>query len=78
MVDLDRSNFKSERALSSALIATLKNIKEKLGVDSPTVLWSGRGYHIIQPLDANGIILELIKQFENVQQPSLKFLRFTE
>jgi hypothetical protein len=78
MIDLDRCYFKSERALNLALNAILKNIKEKLGVNSPTVLWSGRGHHIIQPLDSNGIILEYIKQFENVQQPSLKFLRFTE
>ena len=42
MVDLDRCNFKSERILGRALVATLKNIKENLGVDSPTVLWSGR------------------------------------
>ena len=78
MMDLDRSNFKSERALNLAVNATLNNIKEKLGVNTPTVLWSGRGYHIIQPLDTNGIILEYIKQFENVQQLSFKFLRFTE
>lgn len=78
MIDLDRCNFKSERSLSLALSSTLKNIKENLGVDSPTVLWSGRGYHVIQPLDANGIVLEHIKEFENVQQISVKFLRFTE
>jgi hypothetical protein len=78
MIDLDKCNFKSERSLSLALSSSLKNIKEKLGVGTPTVLWSGRGYHIIQPLDANGIILEQIKQFENVQQPSVKFLRFAE
>ena len=78
MIDLDRCNFKSERSLRLALSSTLKNIKEKLGVDTPTVLWSGRGYHIIQPLDANGIILEHIKQFDIMQQPSVKFLRFAE
>lgn len=78
MIDLDRCNFKSERALSSALSAILKNIKNKLSVNAPTVLYSGRGYHIIQPLDANGIILESIKEFENIQQVSLKFLRFVE
>jgi hypothetical protein len=55
-IDLDKYNFKSERASNLALNAILKNIKEKLGIDSPTVLWSGRGYHIIQPLDTNGIV----------------------
>lgn len=78
MMDLDRCNFKSERALGLALAATLKNIKEKLIVNTPTVLWSGRGYHIIQPLDANGIVFEHIRQFENVHQPTIMFLRFAE
>lgn len=78
IIDIDRCNFKSERALVLALRATLKNIKDKLDVNTPTVIWSGRGYHVLQPLDANGIVLEHIKQFENVHQPSLKFLRFAE
>ena len=43
MLDLDRSNFTTERGLELALSRTLRNIKEKLGT-SPTVLWSGRGY----------------------------------
>ena len=42
MVDLDRCNFKSDRVLRLALNATLKNIKENLGVSTPTVLWTGR------------------------------------
>jgi hypothetical protein len=78
MIDFDRSDFKSERTLILVLKMTLKNIRDRLGVYSTTVLWSGRGYHILQPLDTNEIILEYIKQFENVQQPSLKFLRFVE
>jgi hypothetical protein len=78
MIDLDRCNFKSERSLGLARNATLKNIRAKLHVDTPTVLWSGRGYHVIQPLDANYIVLEQIKQFENVQQISVRFLRFAE
>lgn len=79
MMDLDRCNFKSERALGLALSVTLKNIRKTLSVDTlPSVLWSGRGYHIIQPLDADGIILENIKEFGNIQQISVKFLRFAE
>ena len=42
MVDLDRCNFKSDRVLRLALNTTLKNIKENLGVSTPTVLWSGQ------------------------------------
>ena len=78
IIDIDKCNFKSERALGLALSATLKNIKNKLGVNTPTVIWSGRGYHVYQTLDANDIVLEHIRQFENVHQPSLKFLRFAE
>src|SRR5215216_6492791 len=47
-IDLDRSTFKTERVHKFALNTTLNNIKEKLG-GSPTVLWSGNGYHIYQP-----------------------------
>jgi hypothetical protein len=78
MIDLDRGNFKSERAFQLALNVTLKTIKGKLGVFKPTVIWSGCGYHVLQPLYANGIVLENIKEFENIQQISVMFLRFAE
>jgi Primase X len=77
MMDLDRNNFKTDRGLQVALTRTLNNIKEKLNV-APTVLWSGRGYHIIQPLTSNGIVLENIKEYEDIDNISLRFLRFTE
>lgn len=77
MIDLDRSNFTTERGLRVALSKTLGNIKGKLGT-SPTVLWSGRGYHVILPLNSNGIILENVKEFEGVDNISIKFLRFAE
>jgi hypothetical protein len=77
MVDLDRCNFTTDRGFKMALSRTLNNIKEKLGT-SPTVLWSGRGYHIILPLNSNGVILENIKEFEGVNNVSLKFLRYAE
>lgn len=77
MIDLDRCNFKTERGFNVALTRTLNNIKEKLNA-SPTVLWSGRGYHIMQPMNANGVILENIKEFEDIPNISLKFLRYAE
>jgi hypothetical protein len=77
MVDLDRSNFTTFRGLKIALSRTLGNIKEKLGT-SPTVLWSGRGYHVILPLNSNGVILENVQEFEGVDNISLKFLRYAE
>jgi hypothetical protein len=77
MIDLDRGNFTTERGLQVALSKTLGNIKEKLGT-SPTVLWSGRGYHVILPLNSNGVILENIQEFQEVSNISLKFLRYAE
>ena len=75
-VDLDRSGFKTEMAHRSALSFTLKNIKEKLG-GNPTVLWSGNGYHIYQPVEA--FVLEQLEGFSKFEQPSSKlFLRFAE
>jgi hypothetical protein len=72
-IDLDRSIFKTERAHKLALFRTLKNIKEKLGA-IPTVLWSGNGYHIYQPIEA--FVLEQEEIFSQFDQPSRKFLKF--
>ena len=77
MVDLDICQFKTERGFRIAFTRTLTNIKDKLNV-APTVLWSGRGYHIILPMYSNGIILESIKEFEDTPNVSIKFLRFAE
>ena len=73
--DLDLSSFKDPLTLERALAATLKTIRLKIN-GSPTVLWTGNGYHIYQPIDA--IILEEFKQFEEFEHPSAKFLRFAE
>jgi hypothetical protein len=77
MVDLDICQFKTERGFRIAFTRTLTNIKDKLNV-APTVLWSGRGYHIILPMNSNGIVLENVKEFEDTPNVSLKFLRFAE
>jgi hypothetical protein len=77
MIDLDRSNFTTERGFTIALSRTLGNIKEKLGTE-PTVLWSGRGYHIILPLNSNNVILENVQEFQGVDNISIKFLRYAE
>jgi len=60
-IDLDRKDFKSERALKSALTKILKRIRKKIG-GHPTVLWSGRGYHIIQPIDCH-VDLDKVDKF---------------
>jgi hypothetical protein len=76
-IDLDKSNFNTERAHRMALTTTLKNIREKLLGANPTVLWTGNGYHIYQPIDA--FILEEVEVFSrNFDQPSKSFLRFAE
>lgn len=78
-IDLDRSNFKTDRSLELALSNTLKNIKEKID-GHPTVLFTGGGYHIYQPI--NGVILEGIREFAKYEfmsgGPSTEFLRFGE
>jgi hypothetical protein len=70
---LDSSTFKTERAHRLALTTTLKTIKEKLG-SRPTVLWTGNGYHMYQPVDA--FVLEQEEIFSKFGQPSMKFLKF--
>ena len=84
-IDLDRSNFKTEKSYKLALEATLQNIKEKLSESNPTVLWSGNGYHIYQPTKA--FPLEQVDKFsrsggnkfdQQQLQPSIAFLRFAE
>ena len=45
-------------------------------MESPTVLLTGNGYRIYQPIDA--IILEQVSQFAEFENPSLKFMRFAE
>lgn len=73
--NLDRSLFISNRSLERALSEALKTIWFKIN-GFPTVLWTGIGYHIYQPIDAS--ILEQFIQFEEFENPSVKFIRFAE
>ncbi|TLX87322.1 MAG: DNA primase noncatalytic subunit PriX [Thaumarchaeota archaeon] len=73
--DLDLSTFRNLVALDRALQTTLRIIRIKIN-GTPTVVWTGNGYHIYQPIDA--IILEEFTPFEEFENPSLKFLRFAE
>jgi hypothetical protein len=54
----------------------LKNIKEKINGAQATATWSCIGYHIYLPIQ--DIILELESVFAEFEQPSKKFLRFSE
>jgi threonyl-tRNA synthetase len=53
-IDIDKKDFKTSIGFEVALSTTLKNIKVKLGNNNndiyPTVLKTGRGYHIILPI----------------------------
>jgi hypothetical protein len=75
-IDLDLSSFNSHNALDRALSNVLKNIKDKFGGAQPTIIWSGNGYHIYLPIQA--FILELESVFAEFEEPSKKFLRFSE
>ena len=69
--------FTSRLAIDQCLNITLRNFKERLDNAHPTVLWTGGGYHIIQPTKA--FLLEDLPVFaENFEQPSRKFLQFAE
>jgi hypothetical protein len=70
MADLDLKDFADEEdsnkkentafLLEKALNKTLQKIKETIG-GNPTVLWTGNGYHIYQPV--SGFILEEYETF---------------
>jgi hypothetical protein len=76
-IDLDRNDFKTDRSLKLALSITLKNIKEKLVEGYPTVLFTGGGYHIYQPVYIQ-TALENIIEFNGFDRPSEQFLRFAK
>jgi hypothetical protein len=79
MIDIDKSRFITERAYKLAVSKTLKNIEVELN-GKPTVIWSGNGSHIIQPMTA--IALEELDLFNPVatgtDHPSVKYLRWAE
>jgi hypothetical protein len=77
-IDLDKYSFETERTHRLALTNTLRNIKEKLSEAYPTVLWSGNGYHIYQPIEAFVLEEEEIFSSNEFDEPSKAFLRFAE
>jgi hypothetical protein len=65
MVDLDLKDSADEKKKGKALLErtlnkTLQKIKESIG-GNPTVLWTGNGYHVYQPV--SGFILEEYETF---------------
>jgi hypothetical protein len=77
-VDLDLKTFESEKSLQKVLDKTLKNIKENLDSNAcPTVLFTGGGYHIYQPVYIP-TALENITEFQKFDNVSVEFLRFAK
>jgi hypothetical protein len=76
-IDLDLANFKNKRSLNLALNKTLRNIKERLD-GHPTVLETGGGYHIYQPME--GIEFAKYRDFNKFNDYNLfnEFLRFSK
>ncbi len=76
-LDLDKSTFKTERAFNLTLKKTLLNINDTLNSKSPTILWSGNGYHIYQPVSAFPLEQEQLFSSKS-NEPSKEFLQFAE
>ena len=71
-IDLD--DIHKNISLARILEITLSNIKKRLG-GVPTVLQTGNGYHIYQPLD-NPQRFEEMEDFKEFDNPDNGFLRF--
>ena len=78
-IDIDRNeNLKNDRSFDLVLSNTLKNITEKLN-GFPTVLFTGEGYHIYQPIE--GVIFEnypIFHEFNSQYDLFKEFLRFSK
>lgn len=75
-IDLDKDNFYNREELQSALSKTLGKISEIFKGSKSTVLWTGNGYHVYQPLES--IVLEQYEIFAKFQDPSKQFLKFAK
>jgi hypothetical protein len=77
-IDLDVGKFEKKiLELDLVLNRTIQNIKDKLGNGSkPTIIWSGHGYHIYQPVEA--FVLEDESEFARFEQPSRRLIQFAE
>jgi hypothetical protein len=65
--------FRTDKEFWSVIEHTYKNIEQTLR-GKPSVLWSGNGVHIYQPVEA--VVLEQESKFAQFDQPSQTFLKF--
>jgi len=75
LCDLDKEHFRTAEEFEATAKKTLLNFRKILG-STPTQLWTGSGYHFLQPQSA--IALETIEDFNQFAGPSRKFLQFEE
>lgn len=83
MIDLDLKDFENKEKLDKQLKKTLKLLSLKFhGECHSTVLWTGNGYHIYQPIE--GIVFEEYEIFYDFmpyidsKNLTIEFLRFAE
>ena len=77
-IDIDKSSFNTESTYCLAVSKTIKNIKDKLPDAQPTVLYTGNGCHIYQPI-FSPFLLESIPELIKLHgEPSKVFLKFAE
>ena len=82
MIDLDLKDFEySTDNLDRVLNKTLRKLCDLFDGAHPTVLWTGNGYHVYQPV--HGFILEKIDRFACFIDPHKKdltsrFMQFAE
>jgi hypothetical protein len=77
-IDLDLKSFAGDQArFELALKATLENIRLNLNGAIPSVVLTGGGCHIHQPLDPDAIpVFEELPEFARFKDPSIQFLRY--
>lgn len=74
-IDLDIS-IQDKVSIYRKLKNTLSQIQERLE-STPTILWTGNGYHIYQPLDCK-VRFESIRDFNEFGNCNSRFLRFAK
>jgi hypothetical protein len=77
LADLDKKNFKTNKSFEECMHNTVENFKVKLHGAKPTILWSGGGYHFLQPLCAN-VVLETESVFAEFVEPSRRLMQYLE
>jgi hypothetical protein len=77
-IDLDEKDFSSKQELYKIVEKILKHIYNTLHDSKPLLLWSGRGYHIIIPVQQTEA-LEHFEDFEGLtKRPSEELLKFAK